>query len=203
MARSLTWLLLCCAPLAQAQTVFKWVDADGTHYTNSPETIPKGATVTATDGEPISNVGKPAPPPDEKRPEAKKPEPVLASAADPAVPTSAEQYWRGQFKAAREKIAATQDEIAIYRRKVEDPTGLPISGRYTCFHAQPYHYGPVYGPGYVNTQQSGCIQTPDHEYERAKEKLERNKKLLERAREELADLERRASFEAVPLQWRR
>lgn len=41
------------------------------------------------------------------------------------------------------------------------------------------------------------------EYAMIKDRLDRNRRELPRAREELADLERRASFEAVPLHWRR
>ena len=41
------------------------------------------------------------------------------------------------------------------------------------------------------------------EYQVARDRLERNRRELVRAKEALADLERRASFEAVPLHWRR
>lgn len=41
------------------------------------------------------------------------------------------------------------------------------------------------------------------EYQVARDRLEKNRRELVRAKEALADLERRASFEAVPLHWRR
>ncbi len=48
-----------------------------------------------------------------------------------------------------------------------------------------------------------CIFVLNPEFERAKERLELNRKALARAKTELSDLDRRAGFEAVPREWRR
>jgi hypothetical protein len=48
-----------------------------------------------------------------------------------------------------------------------------------------------------------CIQTINPEYQRAKDRIALNRRALERAKEELAELERKASFQAVPNEWRR
>lgn len=48
-----------------------------------------------------------------------------------------------------------------------------------------------------------CVLVPNPEYERARERLELNRRALARAKTELADLDRRASFEGVPREWRR
>jgi len=48
-----------------------------------------------------------------------------------------------------------------------------------------------------------CIFVLNPEFEHAKERLELNRKALTRAKTELADLDRRAGFEAVPREWRR
>jgi hypothetical protein len=48
-----------------------------------------------------------------------------------------------------------------------------------------------------------CFFGLNPEWERIRERLERNRREVVRAREDLADLERRAAFEAVPLHWRR
>jgi hypothetical protein len=48
-----------------------------------------------------------------------------------------------------------------------------------------------------------CVFAFNPEYERAKERLELNRKALVRLKAEAADLERRASFEGVPREWRR
>jgi hypothetical protein len=48
-----------------------------------------------------------------------------------------------------------------------------------------------------------CVFAFNPEFERAKERLELNRKALARVKAEAADLERRASFEGVPREWRR
>ncbi len=50
---------------------------------------------------------------------------------------------------------------------------------------------------------SPCVFAFNPEYERSKERLVLNRKALARAQEDADDLERRASFEAVPREWRR
>jgi hypothetical protein len=55
-------------------------------------------------------------------------------------------------------------------------------------------------PSVVTTS---CWYGFNPDYERIRDQLERNRKALVRAKEELADLERRAALEAVPLEWRR
>jgi len=56
------------------------------------------------------------------------------------------------------------------------------------------------GPGIATAP---CAFTFNPEYERVKERLALNRKQLERLKSELADLDRRASFEGVPQEWRR
>jgi hypothetical protein len=48
-----------------------------------------------------------------------------------------------------------------------------------------------------------CVFAFNPEYERAKERLELNRKALVRLKADAAELERRASFEGVPREWRR
>lgn len=220
MARTASVLivLLVAAP-AHPQAFYRWVDAAGTtHYTDNAASIPKGATVFATEGEPISELGKPGPAP---APTAKvEPQPV---GLDPAVPSSSEQFWRGQFRAAREKIRSLEDEISADRHRVEDANGLPVGLSYSCApswsgYVPPVRYGssivigpqgaqayfgPVPQPSYVHPGFGLCIQTINPEYDRVRDRLEKNRSALQRAKDELHELERQASFEAVPLEWRR
>ncbi len=220
MIRSLV-LLLVATP-AFAQSVYRWVDKAGTtHYTDNPASIPQGATVFATEGEPISEMGKAPPlPVVAARPVAVEQKQQVLE-ADPSVPSHAEQYWRGQFRSARDKLRTLEDEITADRRRVEDPNGLPVGPIYACGPAYGYAPPVVYGArvhvghrgvrGYVGqVQQPGvvnpfvtCIQSVNPEYERALARLQTNRGALERAKEDLRDLERRASFDAVPLEWRR
>jgi hypothetical protein len=221
MARSApTLLLLLVASDAFSQAVYRWVDAEGTtHYTDNAASIPKGATVFATEGEPISEMGKPAPVP------LAVTSPVAAPRTDqePSVPTSSELYWRGAFRAAKEKIRNLEDEIAADRHRVEDVNGLPVGLTYSCYPSyagalvapQRYgssivvgpqgaaaYFGPVPQQGYV-APFSSCIQTINPEYDRTRIRLEKNRSALDRAKEELHELDRRAAFDAVPLEWRR
>jgi hypothetical protein len=220
-------LFLVASPVL-AQTVYRYVDAEGvTHYTDNPASIPRGVTVFATDGEPISEMGKPGPlPVIAARPvvEQQQQRVQAPNNDDPAIPSSSEQYWRGQFRAAKDKIRNLEDEISADRHRTEDVNGLPAAIGYQCWpppityvapqrngasitvtpngvhgHAQ---FGPVGQPGYVSPFNT-CIQTINPEYERAKQRIEKNRFALERAKEELHELERKASFEAVPLEWRR
>ncbi|MEW5739029.1 MAG: DUF4124 domain-containing protein [Myxococcota bacterium] len=60
--------------------------------------------------------------------------------------------------------------------------------------------GYSYWPSVVTTP---CYFGFNPEYERVRDRLERNRKALVRAKDDLKDLERRAANEAVPLDWRR
>lgn len=204
-------VLLSAAASGQG-AVYRWVDAEGvTHYTDVPGSIPKGVEVFATEGEPISEMGRApavAPPKlaqqeQEKRVEEKRVE------IQPEVPSGSERYWRGEFRAAREKISGLEDAIAADKHRVDDVGGLPV--QYAChpgYLGYPAYgsvpgYGANFNAGYANYYGGGCYTTVNPEWERSKERLEKNRKALERAKEELHDLERRASFEAVPNEWRR
>ena len=209
MVRFFLLLAVTVSAVGFAQSVYRWQDAHGEiHYTDDPSTIPKGATVVATEGEPISEMGAPAP--------VRKIEPVIAqrdlkaagNSTDPAVPNSSEQYWRGQFRAAREKIHSLEDELASDKHRI-DENGIPVTNRYSCYpgYGNPVgvtNNGVVVGP--VNGSPYGagnCIATINPEYQRTKDRIDRNQRAHERAKEELHELERRASFEAVPNEWRR
>ena len=61
----------------------------------------------------------------------------------------------------------------------------------------------VNGFGFSGTSTPTCFYAPDPEWALARDRLALNRKALDRARAELADLERRASFEGVPNEWRR
>ena len=133
-------ILILVASPAFAQAFYRWVDADGiTHYTDNAAAVPRGAAVFATEGEPISEMGKPGPVP------AAVPKPPATVEqkhvdVDPSVPSLSEEYWRAQFRGAHEKIHQIEDEIAADRHRTEDINGLPISLSYTCLPQ--YGYAP-------------------------------------------------------------
>ena len=132
-------------------------------------------------------------------------------------------------EAMHERIARLQDEIEVDRKKVEDLNGLPAGGRYQCLYGNGWMVPGGTGSSVTVTGQGGlgvgvngsvvvsntvvvpnagvavapCVYTLNPEFERAKERLELNRKALARAKTELAELDRRASFEGVPREWRR
>lgn len=180
--------------LAQTQ-VFVWTDKEGVeHYTDDPRLVPRGAKVKLTGGAEISSI-EGAPP----RPQVVATTPVPPTA--PAAPSAAEETWRRLFREAKRRVVELEEEIEADRKSVEEVNGLPVTGRFSC--------APLYGPqpviviNGVSQLAPSCAWVTNPEVERVRERLAKNRRELPRAKEELADLERRASFEAVPLHWRR
>lgn len=152
------------------------------------------------------------------------------AAADARVQATLEDTWRQRFRDAREKVQVLEEEIEADRQRVEEVAGLPVSFGYTCAPGWGVPWPPAVhgrsgvavsgqaGPG-VNvsaglgtTWSTGWVPptyvTPcafgfNPEFERTRDRLARNRTALVRAKEALADLERRAALEAVPLEWRR
>lgn len=220
-------LLLVASLPAQAQSVYTWTDADGTpHYTNDPSAVPKGRAVSAVvvgSGNVSTITASPqgVPAADQKAP---KPE----YASTPGIPEPAEAYWRERFHSAVDRIRQLEDEIASDAKEVEEVNGLPVRGRMRCGYA--VAPGAVYvarsglmvtttgqvGPGlsvsatgtpgavtHVPVALSNCWYSGDPEFERIKHRLAKNRLSLARAKEDLEDLDRKASFESVPREWRR
>ncbi len=241
-------------PAAQAQTIYTWTDARGTvHYTDDPSTVPANVKATTTEGVELSNTGAPAP-----KVEAPAQKGAPAPVAQPAEPKTDEDYWRGQFRAVREKIRSLEDELAVDQRRFDDPSRTPGGPNYVCppaYYYPGYVSRPIGGfgssqvvqggisasasiplgngatlgingaagsavtqgsstvvgsgvtpfvgyPGYGYAPYGGCFFSPSDDYLRMRDRIERSKSALARAKEELADLERRAANAAVPLEWR-
>ena len=229
------WSLLAClvAVTASAQTIYRWVDGQGTtHYTDNLASIPKSAKVMTTDGEEISTVSGSSSVNQPVEPA------VRAQQVAAAKQTEAEQerYWRDQFRTTRDRVRTLEDEVSIDKKKVEDPTRMPMTGNWNCGYGV---YGLYGGAGYPQQQGGGvyvngqgrgtvgggtltvgagaqvrnpslppvwgapCWYVADPEYDRVRERLERNQAALKRAREDFSDLERRAANNSVPFEWRR
>ena len=176
---------------ARGQTIYTWVDASGQrHYTDDPNAAPKDRQVKTTTGNPLIEVHKaqtPAPPP---------PSPVSPAPAPVEKPTEPpEREWRALFRSAHARIEALEQQLLQDRRMV-DSNGMPIVGRYDCYR----------GPYNLQTGRRGdspCgYLMPAGEVERAKERIAANETALAKAKDDLDDLERRASWAAVPREWR-
>lgn len=213
---------LLLALVVVQSTVYAWTDKSGLeHFTDDLSTIPRGVKVRTTEGVEISRIDSDV---------TRNPRPLTAPVApsEPAVPSASEQTWRQLFKDARNRVIVLEEDIEADRKRVEEVSGLPVSPRFSCATGW---WGPpavittgsvvINGqilPGVgVTTSVTGrttvrpptvvpvapCFYGLDPEFERVRERLEKNRREVVRAREDLADLERRASFEAVPLHWRR
>ena len=212
---------LLLALLITQSTVYVWTDKSGhEHFTDDLNSIPRGAKVRTTQGAEISRIDTDG---------AKNPRPAIVAQiapAEPAVPSISEQTWRQFFRDAKNRVTVLEEDIEADRKQVEEVNGLPVMARFTCatgaFYSQPFPYqlgtsvvvagqplpavAVTSGTTFLAPQQlypAPCFYGFNPEYERIRERLQKNRRDLVHAREDLADLERRASFEAVPLHWRR
>lgn len=90
------------------------------------------------------------------------------------------------------------------RATINPAPGVSITGEAQVGAAAPVP-PPVttYGHGYRGGFVPNCIATPSPDYERLKDKVERNTAALKRAKDALDDLDRSASHHGVPREWRR
>lgn len=193
--RRLGFALLLLVPfVGLAQPVYRWIDSEGVvHYTDDPRKLPPGVKAERTEGAPIGEVTISGPEP------APAVEPAPAPPPAEADERIAEREWRARFRAIHDRIRSLEDAIAADRKKLRDiDSGLPVAGTYVCPQR-------VYGlPSGVYTGGFPCFPSAiDPEYQLTKDRLAANETALARAKEDLQELERQASFAAVPREWRR
>ncbi len=176
-------LLLSLGSSALAQPIYRWVDEQGvTHYTNDASSVPRGHRAQVTRGDEISVISA--------RPTQR------ASASEPSRGTMAEQnaqpqnvgdeqQWRRAFRDAYARIAELQSAIESDRTLERYGRGVPWR----------FPSSPIYGHGRL-----GWF---DPWYDEVEQRIRQNEAELRQAREALDDLERYASREAVPREWRR
>lgn len=212
--------------------IYTWTDKEGVeHFTDDPNTIPKDARRRTTTGSELGRVETGSAPAPAANPQAIPVAPPVVIVQQAAPVPDPEEKWRRLFREARERIANLEDEIESDRKKVEEVNGMPVNARFTCtqFGAPPLYVAPTtstggtvtvggpVAPG-VTVSATGTTSTTyapypvvvapcsfgfNPEYERVRERLDKNRRELVRAKEALQDLDRRASFEAVPQHWRR
>jgi hypothetical protein len=167
-------------PEALANPIYRWVDEQGVpNYTNDPSKVPAGVKAEITEGGEIAVIATsqaPSPP-----------------AAVPAEPSSAStdiytaderdvaDWWRAAFHEAYARIAWLEFEVKNDKQMLEDG-GMRI----TRVSGQRLNSVWSYQPGYLLLQ----------------EHLHRNLMELKQAREDLEALERAASRDAIPREWR-
>jgi hypothetical protein len=179
------FLLLLLASPAMAQPIYRWLDEEGvTHYTNDAANVPKGQKAEVTAGDEISVISRPAPAKPSSAAEAGSgatAERGFRSEQDLMI----EQQWRTAFRDAYSRIVALESTIEGDRRILDRHGGeLPLR-----FFSAPIYGG--FGMGW-----------PEPWYDEIKQRIGQNEAELRRAREALSDLERYASRQAVPREWR-
>ena len=174
---------LSAAP-ALADDIYRWVDASGeVHYTNNPSSIPpelkKGAKVTQGDDLLVVQPVREPRAADKQKPSG--PEAPPPSPGVPAPEASDEALWRDRFRKGREEISWLEAQAQADRAALANPEAHGI--------------GLAFKPG------GGVVPNP--ELDRVKARLARTEQSLEDARRKLEELDRAASREAVPREWRR
>jgi hypothetical protein len=170
------------APAATAQSVYTWVDEDGSvHYVDDPALVPdskkpKARTTTGADIGTVPSANT-APPPepsakadptkDEKEPAKEKP------AARSDTPPSTEETWRARFKDVRQRIKRLTAQIDLDEKSLETAQADSPTG-------------------------SECAECA-----RLKIQIRDATLTLDETKKELDELDHQASREAVPRDWRR
>jgi len=173
--RSLILVAAVIAAPAFSQTVYTWEDEDGVHYTDDPAQVPKKKKVEGVVFEPRA---------------APKATVALAPTPAPAVqPASTEFQWRDAFIAAHRRIETIKESIAALQ------ASLPA--RTECV-PQPV----VTTPGAAPTQPVARCQV-NKLYDQLQVQIGQKRVELTSAEAELEQLDRRASMQSVPREWRR
>ncbi len=179
-------LLAMCfqaVPAALANPIYRWVDDQGVpNYTNDPSKIPAKAKAEVTSGDEIAVIASSrAPSPPALPPTmAVQPGAVSTDILTPDERAAADQ-WRAAFREAHARIAWLEFEVKTDKQLLDD-AGMPITRVSSHRSNNPWSFQ----PGYLQVQL----------------RLHRNLMELKQARADLEELERAASREAVPREWR-
>jgi hypothetical protein len=175
-------LLAMCfqiAPAALANPIHRWVDDQGVaNYTNDPSNIPSNAKAEETSGDEIALIT--SPPSSPARAAASAPSSVSTGITPDE--RALENQWRAAFREAHARVAIFEVEVEIDKELLEQ--GGATFSRVGSHRWDTQRWTPH--PGYLLVQVN----------------LQRNLAELRRARADLDELERAASRESVPREWR-
>lgn len=171
-------LALCSliAPAALAQPIYRWIDENGVaNYTNDESKVPAGVKAETTAGDEITVVSTRGA---SSESAAAVPASVSTDILTPEERARAD-YWRSAFRDVHARIARLELAVALDKQRLQ-AEGAPFRG--------------VRGRPYRASLDSGDLDL--------QQRLEWSLAELKRARAELNELERVASREVVPLEWR-
>lgn len=170
-------LCLLVGPAALAESIYRWIDENGiVNYTNDKSKVPAGVKAEATTGDEIVVVASPR-----LATAASSGELPATSSTDLLSPEERARadYWRSAFRDVHARIARLQLAVSMDKQRLQ-AEGAP--------------YRSVRGRSYRASLASGDLDL--------QQRLEWNQAELRRATSELDELERIASREAVPREWR-
>lgn len=170
---------------ASAQTVYSWEDKDGVHYTDDPSQVPKRVKTQkaaleaqrSSTGVGVSAGGAPL--------ATQNTSPTLPGGAD-------ERTWRERFISATRRITQLRQSIDALYATLPSPTVCSTS-------AQVNGTGLIVG-GTANTV-AAC--GPSTLYARMKAEIAQKEVEFTNAQVDLQQLDRQASYDGVPREWRR
>lgn len=160
---------------ADADQIFTWTDEEGVlHYTNDASQVPSNDKAKKHSGPALNEMTGAG-----DRDSSGAEDPATISKAD-----AKEKRWRRRFNQAHARIKALASNVS------EDQARLQVSGL-------PIFYR---GKQYTNGKDTFVIADPD--FIETKRRLTQNERLLKQAKVALENLEREASSQAIPREWR-
>ena len=168
--------VLSIAPAALAEPIYRWIDENGVaNYTNNPAKVPAGVKAETTIGDEITVVASSRA---VSQGAATAPVSLSTDILTPQERAVADQ-WRAAFRDVHARLAWLEMAVAMDKQRLQ-AEGAP-------FRSQR-------GRDYRASLESGNLDL--------QQRLEWNLAALKRTRAELDELERVASREAIPREWR-
>jgi Domain of unknown function (DUF4124) len=170
-------MFLLIAPAAQANQIYRWVDEHGvTNYTNDASKVPAGAKVETTEGDEVTVVAS------DRGAALGRPATGTWSVSTDILTRderAVADQWRATFRDVHTRIAQLELALRLDQQTLQ-AEGAPFRrNRRRTYYA---------------SLESGNLEL--------QQRIEWNVAELRRARAELQELERVASREAIPREWR-
>jgi hypothetical protein len=163
---------------ASADPIYRWVDKDGQeHFTNDRASIPAGEKASITEGDELGELTVSKDPSEAPPPRARADRHADDSAAQN------EQTWRARFKRVHTHIQELEARVVQDKEKADGAKDQTLSVDSTP-GPRPYRH------------------RADDPQSRTRDQLARDEAALKGAQDELAELERSASRQSVPQEWR-
>lgn len=180
--RALLILSVLVAGSASAQ-IYSWEDKDGVHYTDDPTAVPKRVQATK---EALQTPPSPTSAPVFARAPA-----TVGTELSPR-----ERDWRDRFIEAHRRLQLRKQELTALE------ASLPQ--KVQCTQVQQVVAQAAPNQGRVDQRAQVVSQcSPNPMYDRIRLQMEQKQVELREAELDLEQLDRRASMEAVPREWRR